>query len=188
MVLGILASMIDGRSAVYMSAPITSGKRFVEWRRRHKDDADSSRPADQAEFQRAVVEPNRVHARSIAQGLRGLFKSVLIDPTAVADIDGWTQDDYRHLWARMLEEYAEKIVCTDGWQYSNGCAYEFLIARRCGVTTLKENLQPLSLREGMELIRLAMDELRASALPVTFLGHVIDELNKLKAQEEVCAK
>lgn len=187
-VLGILAGMIDGRNAIYMSAPITSGERFARWRRLRQEDADVSRPEYQSEFRREVVEPNRAHARSIAQELRRAFDEVLIDPTAVADIDGWTQDDYRHLWARVIEDYARMLICIDGWQHSNGCSYEFLVAQRCGVTTLKENRQPLTLEEGLRLIESAIAELRDSALSTVFLEHVKDELDKLKAEEGICAK
>lgn len=187
-VLGILVSMIDGRNAIYRSAPITSGERFVRWRRQYQEDVDPWGPEYQSEFQREVVEPNRAHAKSLAQELRRAFREVLIDPTAVNDIDGWTQDDYRHMWARVIEEYIRVVICTDGWQYSNGCSYEFLIAHRCNVTTLKENQQTLTLEEGMQLIRSAIDEMRIPALSTTFLENVLNELEKLQAEKGVCAR
>ncbi|HWT01835.1 MAG TPA: hypothetical protein VN256_16430 [Pyrinomonadaceae bacterium] len=188
MVLGILVSMVDGRNAVYMSAPITSGARFLRWRGQHEGDVDPWGHEFKSDFQREVVEPNRARARSVARGLRESFREVLIDPTAVDDIDGWTQDDYRHLWARIIEEYVRAVICTDGWQYSNGSSYEFLVAQRCAIATLKENRETLTLEEGMQLIQSAIDEMRAPGLSTVFLENVLDELGKLRAEKGVCAK
>jgi hypothetical protein len=182
----VLTSIIEGRGAVYVSAPITSGRRLVEWGKEyHFDKAD---PEHQDEFQREVVGPNREHARQIVRQLRREFPGVLIDPTAMEDIEGWTQDDYRYLWGRIIAHSVKTVVYIDGWQYSNGCAYEFLVAWRCPVETLNEELQPLSLEEGLQLIRAAIAELQEAGQKTAFLERVAEELESLKAAEEVCAE
>ena len=147
--------------------------------------------AGDAEFQRAVLEPNCEHAQDIIGNLRRRFPNVVIDPTALKDIDGWTQDDYRYLWARAIEQYATTVVFIDGWQYSNGCCYEFLIAYQASNDSrplvLDEHLKPLSLEQGLSLITAAIDEMKEGDLPTEFLGRVAEQLTKIEL-EEICAK
>jgi len=182
--LATLASIIDGRTAVYLSAPITSGKRFSEWHTKRNGDFNPSHPEHQAEHQREVIDPNRAHAQSIARQLRSQWAKVLIDPTAVADFPRWTQGDYRCLWARVIKQYVDTVIFVDNWQYSNGCAYEFLIAQQIGATTLRENRQPLLLPEGEQLIKMALADMRGQPFSSTFfLEQVVEELAKLGTRD-----
>jgi hypothetical protein len=188
--LNVLGSVIVGRAAVYVSTPITSGRRFVDWSRRRNLETDLSHPATHKEFVREVLEPNNEHARTIIKKLRSIFPQALIDPTALKDIEGWSQDDYRALWAKVIEQYAGTVVFLDGWEYSNGCAYEFLIANRLHPqpSILNETLAPLTLEAGTRLVQSAILELQDSKFPTDFLQRVLNELGKLHALEEVLAE
>ncbi|HAF13408.1 MAG TPA: hypothetical protein DHU55_01110 [Blastocatellia bacterium] len=189
--LNILASVVVERSAVYVSAPITSGKRLAKWLGSRNVEFDPSHPESYAEFQREVLEPNCEHAQDIITNLRKQFPNVVIDPTALRDIDGWTQDDYRYLWARVLEQYATTVVFIDGWQYSNGCSYEFLVSYQSSSDhcplVLNENLKPLTLDQGLTLIRAAISEMKEAGLSTEFLERVAEQLAST-ALEEICAR
>ena len=189
--LNILASVIVGRSAVYVSAPITSGRRLAQWLGSRNVEFDPSHPESYAEFQREVLEPNCEHAQDIISDLRKRFPNVVIDPTALKDIDGWTQDDYRYLWAKVIEQYATTVVFIDGWQYSNGCSYEFLVSYQSASDqcplVLNENLKPLTLEQGLILIKAAINELKEAELPTEFLERVVEQLAST-ALEEICAE
>jgi hypothetical protein len=186
----IVGSVVVDRSAVYVSAPITSGRRFADWSSGRDVAVDLSHPQTYQEFQREVLAPNNEHARTIIKKLRSTFPQVLIDPTALKDIEGWSQDDYRVLWAKVIEEYARTVVFLDGWQYSNGCAYEFLIANRLHPqpSILSETLAPVTLEAGTRLVKSAILELQDSKFPTEFLQRVLGELGKLHALEEVLAE
>ena len=185
--LNVLGSVVVDRAAVYVSTPITSGRRFVDWSRRRNLKTDLSHPETHQEFVREVLVPNNEHARKIIGQMRRRFAQPLIDPTALKDMEGWVQDDYRVLWARVIEEYAGSVVFLDGWQYSNGCAYEFLIAHRLDPqpSILNEVLASLKLEEGMRLVESAILELQSSKLSSEFLREVLNELMKLHESEEV---
>lgn len=187
--LNVLGSVVLGRSAVYVSTPITSGRRFADWSSRLNIDADLAHPETYQEFLREVLEPNSAHARTVIKELRSQFNKPLIDPTALKDIEGWIQDDYRFLWARVIEQYAGTVVFLNGWQYSNGCAYEFLVANQVSPrrVILKETIDPLMLDEGISLVKAAIVEFRNSRSSVGFLEHVSDELTRLQ-QAEVLAE
>ena len=172
----MLVSTVEGRTAIYLSAPITSGQRFSDWYAQRGKRLDPSQPLYQDEYSRTVIDPNRRQAQTLARRLRRQFPQTLIDPTAVGDMSGWTQDDYRHLWACVIERYVSTIIFIDGWQYSNGCAYEFLIACKGGIIMLTEDQSPLQPVEGRQLIRTATRELHRQALSVTFLERCVEEL------------
>jgi hypothetical protein len=170
---------------VYVSTPITSGRRFADWSNSRASDFDLSHPETYQEFLREVLEPNSEDARTVIKKLRGRFNKTLIDPTALKDIEGWIQDDYRFLWARVIEQYAGTVVFLNGWQYSNGCAYEFLVANqvspRCVILT--ETLETLTLEQGTHMVNAAIIEFRSSRSPVDFLEHVEKELTRLQYSE-----
>jgi hypothetical protein len=188
--LNLLRSVVVDRAAVYVSTPITSGRRFVDWSRRRNLETDLSHPATHQEFVREVLGPNNEHARTIIKKLRSMFPQALIDPTALKDIEGWTQNDYRVLWAKVIEQCAGTVVFLDEWQYSNGCAFEFLIANRLGPqpSILNEALSPLTLEQGTHLVRSAILELQTAKFPTEFLQQVLNQLTKLHASEEVFAE
>jgi hypothetical protein len=186
----MLRTVVPDRTGVYVSTPITSGRRLALWSSNRHVEIDLSHPETYLEFKREVLEPNSEHARSIVKDLRNLFPKALIDPTALTDIDGWVQDDYRVLWGKVIELYANTVVFLDGWQYSNGCTYEFLVSNRVTPrpSILDERLQPLPLEDGICLVRFAIVELQKSKLPTRFLQQVVSELTKLRASEEVLAE
>lgn len=185
-----LGCVIGDRSAVYVSTPITSGRRFAHWSSTRDIEFDLSHPETYLEFKREVLDPNSEHARVIIKDLRIRFNEALIDPTALRDIEGWVQDDYRVLWGKVIEQYADTAVFLDGWQYSNGCTYEFLVANRMTPrpSILNEDLQPLTLEEGIGLVKQAILELQNSKLPTDFLQQVLHALTKLRTPKEVLAE
>ena len=179
--------MVVNHSAVYVSTPITSGRRFADWSSGRDWKVDLSHPQTYQEFLREVLEPNNKHARKIIRQLRSLFPKTLIDPTSLNDIEGWTQDDYRVLWGRVIEQYSGSVVFLDGWEYSNGCAYEFLVANQMTPrpSIVKESLEPLTFEEGTQLLKEALNELQRSKLATQFLQEVLNQLTRLHTREEI---
>lgn len=169
----VFASLVEGRSAIYVSSPLTTGQRAFEWHLRgHGISGPSELVSDS--FRRDVIEPNREQAARFVRDFRRRTGRVVIDPTAVGDLPGWTQADYRVLWARVIEEYAETVVFRDGWQYSSGCAYEFLAARSSGARLVREDLSLVGVEEGHALLAEAIEESLARGVPSTFLQRVAD--------------
>ena len=170
------ACVTDARNLWYVSSPLTSGERSLQWRRAVPNQLDDLSALVSENFRRDVVDVNRIDAAKFVQGLRAQHQSVVIDPTALADIPNWTQSDYRVFWARVIEEYVETIVFRDGWQHSNGCAWEFLTAYLANCKLLREDLTPLAVREGQSLLEGAVAA--ASQGPMSgFLVSVLEALN-----------
>jgi hypothetical protein len=165
MIAGVFEAVVDGPTALYVSSPLTTGQLFIDWR----GSTAAPEPGDAAyaeEFHRAVVGPNRDNARAFVARLRGECSDTVIDPTSLPDLSGWTQGDYRSLWGEVIRRYVRLVVLRDGWQYSDGCSYEFFVAVRHSVGIAHESLSPMSEEEGLALIRGAANRklaVRASA-------------------------
>jgi hypothetical protein len=174
----LLRGLFPERLALYVSAPITSGQRFINWisRRPHLTDV-----LDQyeREHSREVVAPNRDAASSLVFRARAAHLGPVIDPTVVGDIDGWTQGDYRTAWARVIQEFVRAVIFANGWEFSNGCSYEFLIATKAGIQTLDELWRPMTLATGVSLLRGAVTDISSHGLPAEFLRGILEDLESL---------
>jgi hypothetical protein len=177
-ILEVLRGVVPRRSAIYVSAPITSGRRLAEWYVRSNGSLPRrSHPLYDEQHVKQVIEPNREHAAAIVNRVREKFPNrIIIDPTAVADLDGWTQDDYRYFWGEVINQSTATVVFVDGWQFSSGCAYEFVVATRAGTEILDEQGEPLSLQTGKGLLREAITEISPAADAATFLHALLEDL------------
>jgi hypothetical protein len=176
--LDMLTCVLQERSAVYVSSPITSGREYSKWLLTTGHPSPETNPDYFDQFRRFVVEPNRQRARIFVRNLRQISARVVIDPSALHDFPGWTQEDYRFLWGRAIERYADTVVFREGWQFSSGCSYEFLVACLSRAETLREDLTPLSLDEGRSLIASAIAE-TPEGKALTFLKEVYQGLDSL---------
>jgi hypothetical protein len=145
--LAAFGSVMHGRAATYVSSPLTTGQRAFEWHQQNGSADATSEAGSEAMFRDDVIAGNRQQAARYVERLRRR-RAIVIDPTALADLPGWTQSDYRFFWGRVIEEYAETVVFRRGWEYSSGCAYEFLVATRSGRESLDEELNPLTVQKG----------------------------------------
>lgn len=180
--LGVLGCVSAERRAIYVSTPLTTGKRRAEW----STELSAGRDLSEAEYARVlraeVVEPNRDIAVRFVEQLRRQTTRLVIDPSALPDIPGWTQPDYRAFWAGVIETLAETVVFLDGWQFSHGCAYEYLVAVRTGLETLTQRMTPLRLPAAMAQLREAVEDLKDRQMPADFLVGIIAEMTALADQ------
>jgi hypothetical protein len=175
---GFLRGALPRRAALYVSAPITSGPRFVDWYARRRGPAGLEQQYERERL-REVVAPNRDAARALVKRVRETRPEPVIDPTTVADIEGWTQGDYRRAWARIIEEFAHAVVFANGWEFSSGCSYEFLVATKAGVDRLDELFQPIKLETGVAQLRRAVSEISSRGLSAEFLRGILEDLASL---------
>lgn len=173
---GFLGCAVEDRQAVYVSVPITTGRRFVDWRR----GPGAGLADDSSEYQRQlrahVIEPNVQAAAPIVRALRERSDGVVIDPTAVDDVPGWEQSDYHDLWARVIERYASTVVFASGWEFSTGCVHELATALRVGAAILDQDLLPMPPETAARRVRRALDDIADGVLPAAPLRRALDAL------------
>lgn len=164
--LNIFRTVTVRRSATYVSSPLTTGPRAFEWHRRN------GAPVDATSFYDNVIEPNRKDAAAFARALRERRGQVVIDPTALPDVPGWTQQDYRYFWGRVIEEFCIEVVFRDGWQFSSGCAYELLVAWHNDCRLLCEDGRALEIADALTLLEHAIREANLHGVASEFLTSV----------------
>lgn len=173
-----LASVIEPRGGVYLSAPLTSGMRFAR-------STDSAKIADTgAGTATDLIESNRLEASKLATQLRGHYPDPIIDPTAPLDEPGWEQNDYYVLWGRVITTYAHTVVYSNGWAYSRGCAYEYLVASRAHLACLDRELNPLPLPQAIKELEGALVAMTNTDPSHAFVSGVLKDLRALKQEEE----
>ena len=178
-VLSIFASILNGRNAYYISTPMTTGILAVDpW---YTVGLGKSELKATHENKGHMVHCNSAHVQAVVHELRRSLASPIIDPTAIADLPGWTQSDYRVLCARIIERYVHTVIFVNGWdswQYSLGCSYEFLVARQTGARTMNQDLEEISIAGGILLIREAANELQEMSGNTSFHEAVTRELER----------
>ncbi len=180
--LEVYKSILNQNGVLYCSAPVTSGKRYLDWLERiGKNFADIDR-ADKifhdSHFQE-VIEPNRQHAQRFIWQLREETEQIVIDPTALPPIAEWKQQDWRSFWRQVIERYVNTVFLINDWQYSHGCVYEFWIAQKKGIPTLNEDKYSLNLTAGIEMIAEAIVKVKQRGGNTNFFAEILNNLESL---------
>ncbi|PRY39340.1 hypothetical protein LY71_1219 [Geodermatophilus tzadiensis] len=178
--LGFLRCLgVEDGNAVYVSAPITTGRDFATW---YPAQADQGTPAYWARLRKEIIAPNLERARPLVRRCRARWADrPVVDPTMLADIAGWHQPDYHRFWTRLVEQHAGTVVFSEGWQFSTGCALEFVAAQRVGAELLEHTLAPLSVEDGERLLHDAIAALDAAGCDSSALGAAARELSPAPA-------
>ena len=172
----LLKSITEGKDTVYVSVPMTTGPRFMNWYCYTGSTLASSSDEYKREHNQSVRIPNCESARNAIVKIRRKYHdAIVIDPTNF-ESSNWEQEEYHFFWGKVIECCAKKAVFLNGWQYSSGCCYEFLIATRIDIETMSEDGSILTRELGSELILGAIEELQKLSLPTIYLERVAREL------------
>ncbi len=166
----------DQRLAVYISTPITSGKRFIQWR---TGPGRQFNPGT-AEYDRAhraeVVLPNTQDAARFIELLRWRQGGLIIDPTAFS-VEGWQQRTYHEFWMRVLERHVRRVILRDGWEFSAGCSLEFKKAQELELDCVDERLRPITRSDGLQLLESAATQAEDLGLHLSHIDDVVEALS-----------
>ncbi len=177
--LEVYKSVLNQDGVLYCSAPVTSGKRHIDWLERigkNFVDIDSADKNYHESHFMEVIEPNRKHAQRFIWQLREQTEKIVIDPTALPPIPEWKQQDWHLFWRQVIERYVNTVFLINDWQYSNGCVYEFWVAQKNGIPTLNEDKQTLGLAAGIEMIAEAIVKVKQRDGNITFFEEILDRL------------
>ena len=159
---------INGRSAAYVSTPLTTGETVIKWHEDRQRGRDSFRPgADE------IIRANRDQARALISRVRERFQTPVIDPVALTDVPGWSQTDYHRFWCALIERYAYAVIFNKGWHLSTGCVAEFATAILTGAELYDDELRPLSQELGIALLQQSHVRLTEAELPTFMLDEVL---------------
>jgi hypothetical protein len=177
-----MSSIIATKGAIYCSAPITSGRRHLQWLSKNGlsyDNVDDL-PSEHALSHRdAVVRKNREHARAVVADLRERSTVPVIDPTAMGHIPGWSQANWLDFWQSVIAKFAIRVVFLDDWQFSAGCSAEFLFAHTRSIPAFDERGNALSLIDGARLIERAIAVNTSQRHSVSRIENVLERIRLL---------
>jgi len=173
--LSALDCVLNGEKAVYASSDLTTGRRFYELLRK----SDARTPEDlrakigDKMYRRKLFEPNSLAANAFARSLRHrLGGSTLVIAPAPLTVQGWSQKQYLEFFETLIRTRVQAVYLNDGWQYSNGCTFEFAVAQEAGIATFDADCEPIDRVRGVHLIECAALELEAMGIePIGLRRH-----------------
>ncbi len=143
------ACVLTGSKVAYISGPITTGAQYIKAVRSGASDRDARdqvRPANCRDL----------HATALA--LRAQRTEIVVEPASLL-IPGWSQSEYLALWERLIEDHVDIAIFVPGWEFSVGCAIEFVHASEHGISTETLSGTSISIEDGITLLAAARDDL-----------------------------
>lgn len=166
-----LKPLLQGNRIAYASVPITTGKRYLDWRKTTPD------PFDRTARQTYVIQPNIESARAAIRELRERRGCTVIDPTQLEEIKlDWTQEDYYRFWDTIIQTLVTEIVFLDGWEYSTGCAHELVSAVHSGMPTFSQDGEPLPVERAVRMLQRSLQEYHEQGLDNPGLEKILNTL------------
>jgi hypothetical protein len=169
---------ISDRQAIYVSGPLTTGRRFLEWLKSdessHGFEIDGS--VGRASWVRAVLQPNTEHISEVADRVRRETSRVVINPSAFPELPDWSQANWVDFWCEVIRKYVSEVTFVDGWQYSSGCGKEFLVAQQLALEVRNEAGMRITVQQGVRLIAGALQDFVTIQNEPTLLRDVYREL------------
>lgn len=172
--------VLNGEKAVYASSELTTGRRVnsilreVGLRR-----SSELRPKlGEEEYRTRIWNPNVAAAMAFARKLHHTLgqDQIVITPAPFA-APGWNQSEYLAFWEQLIGTRIRAVYFNDGWQYSDGCTFEFLIALDRGLPTFDVEGKPLSASAGATLVESAIGRLQHDGQEFETLASYLSQLS-----------
>lgn len=117
-------SIAGHRGIVYVTVPITTGKSLFILMQELGCSAEELKSQHKDRYQSDVFERNMNAAESWAEQARNSFPTrVVLDPSRLF-VKSWGQPEYYELWQRVIVDFADIVVATPDWAFSNGARAE----------------------------------------------------------------
>jgi hypothetical protein len=155
--------VLNGEKGVYASTELTTGRRAQALLRELGGQRSSElrERLGVSEYQTRLWNPNVEGAMSFARQLHHSLggNQIVITPAPFA-APGWNQSEYLAFWENLIRTRIKAVYFNDGWEFSNGCAFEFAVAQDAGLPTFNAACQPLTTRESIARLSAAIDSLQ----------------------------
>ncbi len=148
MVLSGIDCVLNGEQAVYCSSELTTGVRLYEALRENKlkTAAEMKKKLGKTWFSTNIFDANVKLGKEFAQCVRSaLSDNTMVITPAPFSAPTWTQPEYLFFWETLLRTRIKSAWFNSNWQFSNGCTFEFVVARDVPIPTLDQNGKTLNL-------------------------------------------
>jgi len=156
---------VGDQEVTYLTVPVTTGQLFIEWfqstgKAIHKDPSYASRHATE------VILRNMETAKQNALGVRRDWAASVVVNPALLTVEGWRQGDYLRLWLRFICASATRVVASNGWSFSSGCALEITACLLRGIPVFTQDGRPLTLQDARRALDASIEEMVPTGLPL----------------------
>lgn len=186
MLLSLIDCLVLDREAVYASSEFTTGRRFYELCRQYnvRTRKELKKRLGQ-EYETLLLAPNKEEGIRFARMLRDYGHDVVLTPNPFhADplrlkAQNWSQDEYLEFWSMVIRKKCQAVYFNEGWEYSNGCTFEYLVGVRAGLPLYDHRNKSLEVATAKEMINAAIQDLVKEGFDVPQLRKVFGELDSL---------
>ncbi|MBW3538014.1 DUF4406 domain-containing protein [Candidatus Parcubacteria bacterium] len=135
------------RGFLYISVPITSGRREVRLLNRLNCTRTELRTRHKRYRYELIIRPNEADAKRFGRSIKPLLRAwPAINPAAISVAD-WGQEDYMDLWLPAIVCYVTAMVVTPGWAFSGGSRLEVNLALQLGAPIFDHLARLLSVKD-----------------------------------------
>jgi hypothetical protein len=185
MVFSGIDCILHGGEVIYCSSELTSGFTLRKALLEHgvKSAAELKQQMGIEWFKKNIWDTNVRAAVDFAEEVRAIDpdKTFVITP-APFSAPGWSDHEYLAFWESLLRTRVRVAWFNRNWQYSNGCAFEFAVARDAGLSTYDYKGQMLDRETGMTLLEEAIKELESEGLDTRLLRENLVRLSQSSLQ------
>lgn len=185
MLLSLLDCIVLDREAVYASSEFTTGRRFYDLCRQYNvRTAEDLKHRLGAEYAHKLLVVNKDEGVLFARKLRELGHSIVLTPNPFhADPlnlkRNWSQGEYLDFWKLVISRKCHAVFFNEGWQFSNGCTFEYYAGLQARVQLFDSYGKPLERTVAIEMIATAIQGLEADGFKVPKLREILAELTSL---------
>jgi hypothetical protein len=172
--LSVFDCIIHENEATYISIPITTGLRFLDWYKREGKNVTSNEEYNDLHYKYVMLENINASAYFVEQ-VRKVKSNVVIEPTKLV-VKDWVQIDYHNFWVGVINRFIKEAYFTSGWYLSKGCVLEYLTAKRKGIPAYDMNNHEISIDEGCLLIESTISEYSKLGLETSFFADILSKL------------
>lgn len=173
-----ISCVVKPGTATYVSGPITTGLKFIEWYMREGKNLRDHKQLYNSSLRENVIRHNEFAILDVAVECRRLRGTPVIEPASLF-IPEWSQPDYIDFWISVLREFVCEIVLVESWQFSAGCVAEFNFAVESGYVIRAHDDQVISREVGRELIESAVHVIEKIAADDVVLCALAASLRKV---------
>ena len=171
------------RDLIYLSGPLTTGRRFVDWYLANGKSIPVNSRRYRDLHEKHVIAPNSKEIREMINALRVRFNHTILSPTAIR-IPHWSQNDYRDLWEMVFDRFVRTVVLLPGWQYSAGASQEAYFAYKHQLDVITPDGASVDAQAASSLVSKSHEFIVKNGVPIQ-LGEVARLFDELVANRTV---
>ncbi len=165
--LSAIDCVLNGEKGVYASCELTTGRRVHGVLREigARRSIDLRPRLGEQEYTTRIWNPNVAEATAFARRLHHtLGGNQLVITPAPFMAPGWSQDEFLSFWETLIRTRVKAVYFNDGWEFSTGCTFEFLVAWGVRLPTFDASGTPIDLATAMARLERAMTALHEDGL------------------------